>query len=237
MLMSLSLAHPGIAGHLFTNEGTLQQDVNVYLNDEDVRVLDDLDTPSEANDVVVVLPAMGASRDPAAPRPMPSLLNLAPEQTDPEGFDIRLQAISDSLIRYLRDRPDVLYDLRPRQLEELMAELYAREGFEVELTSATQDGGVDLYLVRRTSYGPLLTVVDTKRYRADRPVGVGVVRQMFGVVEAQRANAGVVATTSFFSQPARKFQEEFPFRLALQEFHDIHAMLRDACRLPTDATE
>jgi molybdopterin converting factor small subunit len=226
MLMSLSLAHPGVAGHLFTDEGALQRTVNVYLNDEEVRELDGLDTASQQSDTLVLLPAMdGGVIEPA---PMPWLVDLTPETNDPEGFDVRLQAISNALIRFLRDRPEFLHQLRPRQLEELMAELYAREGFEVELTSETRDQGVDLYLVRRTPFGALLTVVDTKRYRPDRPVGFGVVRQMFGVVEAKRASAGVIATTSFFSQPARKLQEEFPFRLGLQEFADIHAMLRAA---------
>jgi restriction system protein len=73
-----------------------------------------------------------------------------------------------------------------------------------------------------------LTVVDTQRYRADRPVGVGIVRALFGVVEGQKASAGVVATTSFFSEPARRYPEEFPFRLGLQDFRDIHAMLETA---------
>ena len=74
-----------------------------------------------------------------------------------------------------------------------MAELYAREGFEVTLTKRTRDGGVDLFLVRYTSFGQLLTLVDTKRYRHDRPVGVGVVRELYGVVESLNASAGVVA--------------------------------------------
>ncbi len=32
--------------------------MNVYLNDEDVRVLDGLDTPVKASDTLVILPAM-----------------------------------------------------------------------------------------------------------------------------------------------------------------------------------
>jgi hypothetical protein len=39
--------------------------VNVYLNDEDVRVLDGLDTPVASSDTVVILPAMAGGRCPS----------------------------------------------------------------------------------------------------------------------------------------------------------------------------
>ena len=109
-----------------------------------------------------------------------------------------------------------------------MAELYEREGFKVELTQATRDGGVDLYLVQHTAFGRLLTVVDCKRHRADRPVGVGVVRQMLGTVNDTGASAGVVATTSRFSKDAEKLAGRYPFRLGLQDYFDLHTMLRRA---------
>ena len=143
-------------------------------------------------------------------------------------LEVRVCAVNDALIKRLADNPDLMYELRPRQLEELMAELYARDGFDVELTQQTHDGGVDLYLVRHTLFGRQLTIVDTKRSRRDRPVGVGVVRELFGVVEAKRASAGVIATTSFFSPDAHRFQQSVPFRLGLQDYFDLQTMLRRA---------
>ena len=43
---------------LFDAEGELNRYVNVYLNDEDVRVLDGLGTSVSDGDTVVILPAM-----------------------------------------------------------------------------------------------------------------------------------------------------------------------------------
>ncbi len=43
---------------LFAADGGLNRYVNVYLNDEDVRVLDGLDTAVGASDTLVILPAM-----------------------------------------------------------------------------------------------------------------------------------------------------------------------------------
>ena len=44
VLRSLTAAHPGTEEQLFGEDGDLNRYVNVYLNDEDVRVLDGLET-------------------------------------------------------------------------------------------------------------------------------------------------------------------------------------------------
>jgi sulfur-carrier protein len=58
LLNGLADAHPETRSQLFGSEGELNRYVNVYLNDEDVRVLDGLDTGVGESDVVVILPAM-----------------------------------------------------------------------------------------------------------------------------------------------------------------------------------
>jgi sulfur-carrier protein len=57
-LRALAEQHPGTRDQLFSPEGDLNRYVNVYLNDEDVRVLDGLDTGAAESDTVVILPAM-----------------------------------------------------------------------------------------------------------------------------------------------------------------------------------
>ena len=58
VLRALTDAHPETSAQLFDAEGELNRYVNVYLNDEDVRVLDGLDTSVSDADTVVILPAM-----------------------------------------------------------------------------------------------------------------------------------------------------------------------------------
>jgi molybdopterin synthase sulfur carrier subunit len=58
VLEGLAAAHPDTRGQLFGDDGTLNRYVNVYLNDEDVRVLDGLTTPVGEGDSLVILPAM-----------------------------------------------------------------------------------------------------------------------------------------------------------------------------------
>jgi molybdopterin synthase sulfur carrier subunit len=58
VLRSLADAHPQTQSQLFSPEGDLNRYVNVYLNDEDVRVLDGMETPVTDGDTLVILPAM-----------------------------------------------------------------------------------------------------------------------------------------------------------------------------------
>ena len=58
VLRELASQHPATESQLFSEDGELNRYVNVYLNDEDVRVLQGLDTSVSDSDTVVILPAM-----------------------------------------------------------------------------------------------------------------------------------------------------------------------------------
>ena len=58
VLRSLAAQHPATESQLFSEDGELNRYVNVYLNDEDVRVLDGLGTAVTEGDTIVILPAM-----------------------------------------------------------------------------------------------------------------------------------------------------------------------------------
>jgi sulfur-carrier protein len=58
VLHDLAEQHPATEQQLFGPDGALNRYVNVYLNDEDVRVLEGLDTGVGESDTLVILPAM-----------------------------------------------------------------------------------------------------------------------------------------------------------------------------------
>jgi sulfur-carrier protein len=62
VLLSLAEQHPATQSQLFSADGQLNRYVNVYLNDEDVRVLEGLDTGVKETDTLVILPAMAGGR-------------------------------------------------------------------------------------------------------------------------------------------------------------------------------
>lgn len=58
VLRHLVERHPGLHGQVLDDDGTLHRFVNVYVNDDDVRYLDQLDTKVSDGDTVSILPAV-----------------------------------------------------------------------------------------------------------------------------------------------------------------------------------
>lgn len=57
-LTALVTAHPGLREQLMTQDGDLNRFVNVYLDGQDIRYLQELATPVAEHDSIIVLPAM-----------------------------------------------------------------------------------------------------------------------------------------------------------------------------------
>ena len=58
ILYNLEFGYPGIQERLLTPDNSLRTFINIYVNDEDIRFLDDLDTPVKETDVITILPAI-----------------------------------------------------------------------------------------------------------------------------------------------------------------------------------
>ena len=58
VFQQLTITYPDLKQHLFTPEGKLRSFVNVYLNDDDIRYLDKLDTKIGEGDTISILPAV-----------------------------------------------------------------------------------------------------------------------------------------------------------------------------------
>ena len=57
-LDELTLTHPELKKHLYSEEGKLRAFVNVYLNDEDIRYLHKESTPVNENDSLSIVPSI-----------------------------------------------------------------------------------------------------------------------------------------------------------------------------------
>ena len=58
VLDKLVASYPGMAGQVVQEDGTLHKFVNIYVNDDDVRYLEGLDTPVADGAEVSILPAV-----------------------------------------------------------------------------------------------------------------------------------------------------------------------------------
>lgn len=136
-----------------------------------------------------------------------------------------LISVTDRLIEELQRRPEGIYDLDPRKFEELLADLLTDQGMEVQLTQETRDGGVDIIAEYDTPAGRILCLVDAKRYRRDRTIGVGLVRQLHGTLSDHKATTAMMITTSRYSRDAQAYQQRQKWQLSLRDYNDVIEML------------
>lgn len=136
-------------------------------------------------------------------------------------------SVSDDFLIELHKNPELLYELTPRGFEELVAELLGRLDYDITLTPISKDGGKDIYAAKKDHLGTFLYIVECKRYAPDNRIGVGFIRQLNGVVQAEQATAGILATTSFFTSDAKEFQKSISYQISLKDYVGIQGWLRE----------
>ena len=134
--------------------------------------------------------------------------------------------INDWMLNDLKKNPTKLYQLSSREFEKLIAKIFIKKGYSVELTPATRDNGRDI-LVAKNDIISFLFFVECKKYSPDRPVGIEVIQRLFGVISAEKATGGIIATTSYFSKPARDYIQEqhLEHKITLQDYNVITNLL------------
>ena len=58
VLERINAQYPGFREQITMEDGSLHRFVNIYVNDEDIRFMNQLQTPVEPGDVVSILPAL-----------------------------------------------------------------------------------------------------------------------------------------------------------------------------------
>lgn len=140
---------------------------------------------------------------------------------------ITLSPINDTILKYLSENPMALYQLTSRKFEEVMAEIYNRLGYKIELTKATRDGGKDIILRKPDILGDFIYYVECKKYASDNPIGVGIVREFSSVINWDKVNGGIIATTSYFAKDAKKLILDYNlgFQIQMHDYGKIQELL------------
>jgi restriction system protein len=140
---------------------------------------------------------------------------------------IDVTAANTEIMRLLKKDPDLARKLPPRKFEEIVAEILSKQGYEVELTSASRDGGFDICAARQDGLGKFLYLVECKRYVPPNKVGVEIVRSLHGVIHSNRATAGAIVSTSFFTAGAIAYQRKMQHQLHIHDFLALQRWIHD----------
>jgi len=114
-------------------------------------------------------------------------------------------------------RNSLYRDYSPQEFEEATAEIFRRMGFSTEVTPYSGDNGIDIVLKKDSS----IIGVQCKRYRADKKVGPGAVREFAGSLDGSNLLEGIFVTTSTYTPAARKAAEGSQFRIRLMDGNQL----------------
>lgn len=96
----------------------------------------------------------------------------------------------------------------PRAFEELVAETFRTLGYQAQRTGQTGDRGIDVEVFTKKGER---WIVQCKRYR--NPVGVGIVRELYGTLIGEKASRAVLVTSADITPPAELWAKGKPIQL------------------------
>ncbi len=142
------------------------------------------------------------SAAPTELQPVPAVLEF--DVNDPRFID------EQDIISTLDERTNLI-DLTPGAFEQLITNLFKKMGFDAYPTRTSKDGGVDCIAFYKESVVSGKYVIQAKRWT--NTVQVDAVRDLFGAMDHERANTGILITTSKFAPACYKFADGKPLQL------------------------
>ena len=130
-------------------------------------------------------------------------------------------------IETILSNKEAIYEISPREFEKLVADVFSKQGYKVEMTPATRDGGCDIIATRDISGIPYMVLIECKKYSASRKVDVQLVRSLLGVQSDRKANKAILVTSSLFTKDAREFAERQKYLISLIDINTLLDMMRN----------
>ena len=167
----------------------------------------------------------------ASSSPLPLQQDKGPEPDLIVPVKKSIALVNERLAHHFQNDPEALRKIDPITFEKVVAELFEDEGYEVFLTPPRADGGKDIYVYKKDPITNLMFLVECKRYVPPNTVGVEIARRLYGVVQHERANAGIIVTTSYFTKPAKIFANGVPYQLFLRDFDYLSDWIKRSKKL------
>lgn len=132
----------------------------------------------------------------------------------------------DEILSSVLSNYDNVYNLTPDEFEELIAHVFRFNGFKTTLTKKSHDGDVDIYATKNTAAGPVMFIIQCKRYNNRNNVGVKHVREIYGVFNhIKNVNKCIVVTSGKFTAEAHKFANDVDYLVHLIDKDKLQDLL------------
>ncbi len=133
--------------------------------------------------------------------------------------------IDAKIFEHFSSNPRELINVDRRVFEELIAEIFSRQGYEVELTKQTRDGGYDVVAVKNQGIMARY-LIECKRLDIGKKMGIRPIRELYAVKVSEKATKAILVTTATFTRDAKLFLNEHRWELEGKDFDDIMGWMR-----------
>lgn len=141
--------------------------------------------------------------------------------------------IGQEIIDAIAKNPEALLDISKSDFERLMAELFARMGFHVDLYRTSKDDGIDFLAVDIGQGDPIIKAVQCKHPnkpaagKKARTLPAATVREIYGVAKANNLAGAIAITSSTYSPDAKRFADLRPDEIQVKNAEDICRWIRN----------
>ncbi|WP_375473210.1 restriction endonuclease [uncultured Nostoc sp.] len=112
--------------------------------------------------------------------------------------------------------------LDPHQFEDFTSAIFVEEGWTVERMKKTRDGGKDIIAKQEIDGVPTVAYVQVKRQL--NPVGEPKVKEFVATLAGDKIDKGFFVTTSYFTEPAKRWLKDKGASLATIETIDRQSL-------------
>jgi len=151
--------------------------------------------------------------------------------TDTTDFEQRLHLFCCDLAFMVAKDATTLEHMEWRDLERLIAEVFAGIGFDVELTPCSKDGGKDVVITYRVNNEIKSFVIEIKHWRSGNRVGNGAIIEFLHVIARENRNGGLfLATGGYCNNALENLTEIYRYKIRLGEKEKIVSLCRKYVR-------
>jgi restriction system protein len=128
----------------------------------------------------------------------------------------------------LIDKGKLLNEMSWREFENLIGHLLEKEGWIVDVTKATRDGGVDVIASKTDKeIGLIKTIWQAKKYALKNKVKLKEIRELKTVREDELATKALIVTTSHLTRDAIEYIRKDKYRLDYKDNEQLIEWIKD----------
>lgn len=132
------------------------------------------------------------------------------------------------LAKDLLQHGELLSGLNWRDFEKLIGDLLEFDGWLVQVTQATRDGGIDVVAIKSDPVlGKIKSIWQAKKYGQHNKVKLSEVRELSAIREYEKATKAIIVTTSHLTHDAIEWVKQDIFRLGYKDKEDLKKWLQE----------